>query len=79
MAINLRPCSEQSPLWVEDEQYRVLTQRVAGGGWSHCADETEWLAKLHYLREGRRAGKLTQSEFEQREQRLVQGWLRRRL
>jgi hypothetical protein len=46
-------------------------------GWSHCADETEWLAKLHYLREGMRAGKLTGQQFEEREGRLVQAWLSR--
>lgn len=78
MPVNLRPYSEAQPLEISDEEYRRLVQRKAGG-WSQCADETEWLAKLHYLREGLRAGKLTQAEFEERETRLVVGWLRRRV
>jgi hypothetical protein len=78
MPVNLRPHSGKQPLLIEEEQYQRLVQRSAGG-WSQCADETEWLAKLHYLREGLRAGKLTQAQFEERETRLVTGWLRRKL
>jgi hypothetical protein len=78
MPVNLRPHSEKQPLVIEDSAYQELVQRKAGG-WSQCADETEWLAKLHYLREGLRAGKLTQVDFDERESRLVVGWLRRRL
>jgi hypothetical protein len=77
MAINLRPHSAH-PLLVEDAEYERLVQR-AERGWSRCADETEWLAKLHYLREGVRAGKLTETQFEERESRLVQAWLGRGL
>lgn len=78
MPVNLRPHSLKQPLWIEDAEYQRLVQRTAGG-WSQCADETEWLAKLHYLREGLREGKLTTAQFEERETRLVTGWLRRRL
>jgi len=78
VAINLRPLSQAAPLWVEEDEYQRLVQR-AEGGWSQCADETEWLAKLHYLRAGLQAGKLEPGQFEERETRLVQGWLRRRL
>lgn len=78
MPVNLRPQSDKQPLVIEDSVYQELVQRKAGG-WSQCADETEWLAKLHYLREGLRAGKLNQADFEERETRLVVGWLRRRL
>ncbi len=49
MAINLRPRSQAEPLWVDDAEYERLVQRTTGG-WSRCADEREWLAKLHYLR-----------------------------
>ena len=42
-----------------------------------ASDEIEWLAKLHYLREGYRAGKLTEEQFDERESRLVQAWLGR--
>lgn len=75
MSINLRPHSSQ-PLLVDEAEYERLVKR-ADGGWSRCVDETEWLAKLHYLREGVRAGKLTDIQFEERESRLVQGWLSR--
>jgi hypothetical protein len=75
MSINLRPHSAH-PLIVEDAEYERLIKR-AEGGWSRCADETEWLAKLHYLRTGYRDGKLTEQQFEERELRLVQGWLQR--
>jgi hypothetical protein len=76
--VNLRPDSQAAPLWVEDADYEALVRRNAGG-WSACADETEWLAKLHYLRAGFAEGKLEASAFEEREMRLVQAWLRRRL
>jgi len=75
MAINLRPFSAH-PLEVSDADYAELVKR-AEGGWSRCSDETEWLAKLHYLREGFEAGKLTAQQFEERETRLVQTWLTR--
>ena len=78
MAINLRPHSQAEPLWVEEAAYDALVRRTEGG-WSHCADETEWLAKLYYLRSGLAAGKLEPGPFEERETRLVQAWLRRRL
>jgi len=75
MPINLRPHSSQ-PLFVEEAEYERLVKR-AEGRWSHCTDEIEWLAKLHYLREGYRAGKLTEQQFDERECRLVQAWLGR--
>jgi hypothetical protein len=75
MAINLRPHSAQ-PLLVDEGEYERLVKR-AEGGWSRCADETEWLAKLRYLREGVQAGKLTPQQFDEREYRLVQGWVGR--
>jgi hypothetical protein len=78
MAINLRPLSESDPLPVEEAEYERLVKRTEGG-WSECADETEWLAKLHYLRSGFKAGKLDRTQFEEREARLVQTWLKRRL
>jgi len=77
MTINLRPQSGQ-PLEVDEAEYDRLVQRAAGG-WSRCADEVEWLAKLHYLRAGYRDGKLTQQQFEERESRLVRDWLGRGL
>ncbi len=78
MPVNLRPHSEKQPLLIDEAEYQRLVQRTAGG-WSQCADETEWLAKLRYLREGLWDGKLTAAQFEERETRLVTGWLRRSL
>ncbi len=76
MPKNLRPHSTAGPLEISDEAYAALVQR-SSGGWSHCADETEWLAKLHYLRSGFTLGKLDRSQFEEREFRLVAGWVRK--
>lgn len=76
MAINVRPHSTAKPLWLEEEEYEALVRRTANG-WSQCADEQEWLAKLHYLRAGFKAGKLDAAQFEEREFRLVQGYLTR--
>ena len=75
MAINLRPDSD-TPLQVDEETYQQLTTRKTNG-WSQCEDETEWLAKLHYLRAGLREGKLNNGQFEEREARLVANWLRK--
>ena len=76
MRKNLRPYSETQPQEISDEAYDGLVQRREGG-WSRCAEETEWLAKLHYLRSGFEQGKLDRSQFEAREFRLVAGWLRK--
>lgn len=86
MAIQLRPHSTEHPLAIGEEEYERLVERGkrgqpgqrGEGGWSQCQDESEWLAKLHYLRNGLREGKLTQEAFAERESRLVLGWLRKR-
>jgi hypothetical protein len=76
MAINIRPHSTEHPLLLDETEYQRLVKRREGG-WSRCRDQTEWLAKLHYLRGGYREGKLTREEFEQREAQLVLDWLRK--
>jgi hypothetical protein len=76
MTIPLRPFSEHTPQPIEEADYDRLVKR-AREGWSACSDETEWLAKLHYLRAGFRQGKLDRAQFEQRETRLVVDWLKR--
>ena len=75
MAINLRPHSQAEPLLIDAAEYERLVHRTEGG-WSRCADEREWLAKLHYLRAGLRDGKLDPAQFKEREARLVEAWLR---
>ncbi len=77
MSVNVRPRSSAEPLWLEDADYDALVRR-AEGGWSRCSDAREWLAKLHYLREGYKAGKLNAVQFTERETRLVEAWLSRR-
>jgi len=76
MPVNLRPRSAHGPLHLDEAEYEALVRRNAGG-WSACASETEWLAKLHYLRSGLAEGKLERAEFEKREARLVLAWLQR--
>ena len=76
MPVNVRPLSESAPLWLDDAEYERLVKR-SEGGWSRCQDETEWLAKLHYLRSGLKEGKLDSVQFEERESRLVLAWLQR--
>ncbi len=76
MPQNLRPRSRFRPLEIPDDEYDRLVKRTQGG-WSNCADETEWLAKLHYLRTGVASDRLDRAQFEERETRLVLGWLRR--
>ncbi len=76
MPVNVRPLSKAKPLLLAEEEYEAHVRR-AENGWSNCADEQEWLAKLHYLRAGFKAGKLDAAQFEEREFRLVQGYLNR--
>ncbi|MCH8077538.1 MAG: hypothetical protein IIC13_14925 [SAR324 cluster bacterium] len=76
MPVKLRPLSDNDPLQIESGEYDLLIARREGG-WSHCSSETEWLAKLHYLRQGLKTGKLERAAFEERERRLVEGWLKR--
>ncbi|MCH8075065.1 MAG: hypothetical protein IIC64_04515 [SAR324 cluster bacterium] len=76
MPVNLRPLSDNGPLEIETGEYDQLVARKEGG-WSHCSSETEWLAKLHYLRRGLKNGQLERADFEERERRLVEAWLKR--
>lgn len=76
MPVNLRPLSDNGPLEIEIGEYDRLVAKNEGG-WSHCSSETEWLAKLHYLRQGVKTGKLERTAFEERERRLVEAWLKR--
>lgn len=75
MPVNLRPHSDQ-PLKILEEDYEELIKRNKGG-WSHAEDDTEWLAKLHYLRAGFQAGKLENAPFLEREKRMVVDYLRK--
>jgi len=78
MPINLQPLAQKDPLWLPEAEYDALVKRTQGG-WSACADEKEWQAKLHYLRQGLKSGKLAPQAYQEREWRLVEAWLKRLL
>lgn len=74
MTVNVRPNSDVHALNLDRETYDQLVRRNEKG-WSHCANQTEWLAKLNYLRQGFTDGKLERADFEKREFRLVHEFL----
>ncbi len=71
--VNVRPHSVR-PLWLSNERWQELVSRTKPS-WSMCASEEEWLAKLKYLRAGQ--DKLSDSDFQERELRLVRAWVMR--
>lgn len=71
--ILLTPHAQHHPLMISQSQYDVLVRRTEDG-WSACKTVEEFLAKLHYLKEGFIAGKLEEASFLEREQRLVIQW-----
>ena len=74
--INLVALSDEHPLWIEEEEYEALIQ-LKDQGWSHCAEQKEWLAKLHYLRKGFKEGRIDGASFKNREAELVLNWLKK--
>ena len=71
--IRLTPHALDNPIEVSTEDYDQFVRRT-DQGWSHCASKEEYLSKLHYLREGRKAGKIDESAFLQKEKNLVISW-----
>jgi hypothetical protein len=71
--INLTPNASEHPVQVAEEEYYQLVYRKEKG-WSHCDSRLEYLAKLHYLREGFANGKIEELAFKDREAKLVLGW-----
>ena len=71
--ISLTPHASHFPLEVEVEEYERLV-RQKQDGWSVCRSQNEWLAKLHYLRQGRKEGKIDEAAFQEREKALVLNW-----
>ena len=78
MKKNLTPLSEVDPLVITEQNYQELVHKKVGA-WSDCQSQLEWLAKLHYLRDGFKASKLSKDDFAQREERLVLLWLKKHL
>lgn len=71
--MNLATLSPEFPLEIPDEEYDQLVKKK-DKGWSHCESMNEWMAKLHYLRTGYKAGKLQPEDFFKREQDLILNW-----
>ncbi|MBF0279276.1 MAG: hypothetical protein HQM13_15885 [SAR324 cluster bacterium] len=76
--ISLTPYASRFPVEVEPEEYEHLV-RQNQNGWSACNSEKEWLAKLHYLRQGRKEGKIEEAAFKNRETALILNWWRKSL
>ena len=74
--INIANLAPDFPIEVTPEEYDELIKRK-GNGWSHCKDQKEWMAKLHYLRKGFKAGKIPSQQFFAKEQDLVINWWQR--
>ena len=68
--IILTPYSQENPLEVSSEEYEKLFHSNEKG-WSHCDSKEEYLAKLHYLREGFAQGKIAEADFLTREEKIV--------
>ena len=49
--IILTPYSRENPLKISSDEYEKLVH-TNEKGWSHCDSKEEYLAKLHYLRDG---------------------------
>ncbi len=71
--IRVTPHALDHPIDLDTEAYEQLVRQTEGG-WSQCSSTEEWLAKLHYLREGFRQGKIDEAGFREREQQLVIAW-----
>ena len=68
--ICLTPHALENPVEVTEEEYEKLVH-MKERGWSYCNSKEEFLAKLHYLREGLSQGKIYEIEFFEREKKLV--------
>ena len=68
--IRLTPHALENPVEVTQEEFDKLVN-MKERGWSHCISKEEFLAKLHYLREGLIQGKINEIKFLEREKKLV--------
>jgi len=73
--ICITPNALDHPYELDEQNYLQLVQRKKQG-WSHCDSSEEFMAKLHYLRGGFMEGKIKQSDFLERESRLIIDWWR---
>ena len=76
LMISLTPNAIDYPIEIESAKYEQLV-RQKSQGWSVCHSQKEWLAKLHYLRQGKKEGKIKEAAFQERERALVLSWWRK--
>ena len=74
--INLTPYAMEHPIEISEAEYYRLVNKTEGG-WSQSENHLEFLAKLHYLREGFNAGKIKDKAFLEREEKLITSWWNR--
>lgn len=74
--ISLMQNATISPLEIDPTEYQSLVQ-LKQCGWTVCQTQREWLAKLHYLRTGRKEGKIDEASFQEKEKALVLNWWKR--
>ena len=68
--INLTPYSRENSLTISMEDYTKFVH-LNDNGWSHSSSKVEFLAKLHYLRDGFAKGKISEIDFHKREEKIV--------
>ena len=73
LMIILTPYSRENPIEISSDEYEKLVH-TNEKGWSHCDSKEEYLAKLHYLRDGYIRGKITEDDFLKREEKIVVGY-----
>lgn len=71
--INIANLSADFPIWIDKIEYSKLIIQKSKG-WSNCHTQTEWMAKLHYLRAGYKSGKISKEDFFKKEKELVLNW-----
>ena len=71
--ITLTPHARQFPIEIDPTEYQQLVQQKQYG-WSVCQTQNEWLAKLHYLRQGKKDGKIDEAAFQEKEKALILNW-----
>jgi len=70
MPINLTPHAGKFSIFVEEEEYKELIGKK-NPGWSETESEREFLAKLHYLRQGMEKKKANPKLILEKEEALV--------
>ena len=73
MKINITPFSIKNPIEITKLDYDHLVKK-SNLGWSNSETHLEFLAKLHYLRNGYKIGKISHDKFLKFEDKLIISW-----